>query len=107
MGMDLTVQLPGEAPSWNDVRQRLALRGLAVQMRMIDGQLAFPDEDPPREWHELRVAASGGMVTVRRSAAQVVCTVWGNADEPTRRLWESLARAFADAGGGQVMSGGP
>jgi len=48
----------GQAPSWPAVCALLARRGYPVQMRMIDGQPAFPDEAPPDDWREVRVAAT-------------------------------------------------
>jgi hypothetical protein len=100
--MDLRVRFGSAPPEWSTVRERLASRGLVVQMRMIDGQLAFPDEEPTTDWRELRVASGGGMVTLRRGAAEIACVVWGNADESTRRFWRALAWAFAAAGAGVV-----
>jgi len=48
---------------------------------MIDGELAFPDEEPPANWHELRLGTAEGLaVTVRRESNRVVFVVWGNAD---------------------------
>ena len=58
----------GRPPSWPAVRDLLLRRGLAVKMRMIDGQPAFPDEEPADGWSEVRVAAADGMVTVRWTA---------------------------------------
>src|SRR5258708_4923977 len=68
MGMDQTVTFPGEPPEWPAVRDLLAARGFAVQTRMIDGELAFPDEAPRAGWRELRVGTPAGMVTPRREA---------------------------------------
>jgi hypothetical protein len=73
-------------------------------MRMIDGQLAFPDEAPPEGWRELRVGTPGGMVTIRRETGQMVLVVWGNADAGLRQAWNALAWAMAEAGGGQVRT---
>jgi hypothetical protein len=64
-------------------------------MRMIDGELAFPDELPKENWRELRVAHQGAMVTIRRTEQEVILVAWGNADEAQQRLWQALARAFA------------
>src|SRR5205814_1612460 len=62
MGMSQTVTFSqGKPPAWPAVRDLLAGRGYPVQMRMIDGELAFPDEEPPETWRELRVASSQGM----------------------------------------------
>ncbi len=45
---------------------------------MIDGQLAFPDEEPAADWRELRVGTPQGMVTVRRGKERMVFVTWGN-----------------------------
>jgi hypothetical protein len=104
MGVDRTVTFPGEPPAWPAVASRLAGRGLAVAVRMIDGLPAFPDEEPPAEWRELRVGADAGMVTLRRTPDGVACVTWGNADPQLRRLWDAVTWALADAGGGQVLT---
>ncbi len=77
-----------------------------MQIRMIDGQLAFPDEEPPGDWKELRVASTLGMVTIRRHAGGVELVIWGNADAGTQQTANALAVAFAKLGGdpGQVQS---
>jgi hypothetical protein len=98
--MDQTVVFPGEAPAWPAVAKRLAEKGYPVQMRMIDGELAFPDEVPPEGWREIRVGAAGAMVTIRREPGRVVLVTWGNADESQRALWNAMAAAWAEAGGG-------
>jgi hypothetical protein len=102
MGMDRTVTFDAAPPAWPAVRDLLATRGFAVQMRMIDGQLAFPDEEPAADWRELRVAAAAGMVTVRRGTDRVELVVWGNADADLRKFWNALAWAWAKAGGGRI-----
>jgi hypothetical protein len=105
MGMDQMVVFPVRSvPAWSEVADRLARRGYPVQMRMIDGELAFPDEAPPEGWSEIRVGAAGGMVTIRRQADRVVLVVWGNADRAQRELWNALAWAWADSGGGLVQT---
>jgi hypothetical protein len=104
MGMDQTVSFSGPPSSWGAVRDLLARHGYPVQMRMIDGQLAFPDEGPPEGWRELRVGTPAGMVTVRREPGQMVVVVWGNADAALRQAWNGLAWALAEAGGGQVLT---
>jgi hypothetical protein len=104
MGMDQTVTFAGEPPAWAAVRDLLAARGFAVQTRMIDGELAFPDEAPPAGWRELRVGTPQGMVTLRREPGRVVCVTWGNADAALRQAWNALAWAWAAAGGGRVLT---
>ena len=98
MGMDQTVSFAGAGPDWAAVRDLLARHGYPVQMRMIDGQLAFPDEEPPEGWRELRVGTPQGMVTLRRGGGAVVCVTWGNADAALRQAWNALAWGWAEAG---------
>ena len=105
MGMDQTVTFAGGAvPPWPAVAELLSRSGFPVQMRMIDGQLAFPDEVPPEPWGELRVGTPQGMVTLRRGPDHVVCVTWGNADQGLRETWNALAWALAEAGGGRVRT---
>jgi hypothetical protein len=96
---------PTRAPSWPRVAETLTGRGVAVQLRMIDGELAFPDETPPEAWRELRVGTPGGMVTLRREADGVTLVVWGNADKPLREEWNALTWAIAKLTGGRVRTG--
>jgi hypothetical protein len=101
--MDRRVVFSGPAPDWEVVSRTLADHGLAVQMRMIDGELSFPTDVPPAEWRELRVGAGGGMVTLRRDATGITCVIWGNADAGLRQVWNAVAWALAESGGGQVQ----
>lgn len=78
MGME--VRLPRTDLAWTDLQARSAARGLSLQMRMIDGELAFPDEEPGSAWRELRLAVPGGMVTLRREEDGLRLVTWGNAD---------------------------
>jgi hypothetical protein len=105
MGMEQRVTFRGGAtPSWEAVRDLLARAGYAVQVRMIDGQLAFPDEQPPPSWQELRVGLPQGMVTLRRQGDDWVLVTWGNADAGLRQAWNALAWACAESGGGRVQT---
>lgn len=105
MGMDLTVVFPaGTVPPWPAAAGLLTQHGLPVQMRMIDGELSFPDEAPPEGWREIRVGTAGGMVTIRRQGDRVVLVVWGNADRGQRELWNALTWAWAAAGEGMVQT---
>jgi hypothetical protein len=104
MGMEQTVEFePGTVPAWSAVRDLLAARGFPVQMRMIDGQLAFPDEMPPETWQELRIGTPQGMVTLRRDGDQIRTVTWGNADGAMVRAWNALTWAVAAAGSGRVL----
>jgi hypothetical protein len=109
MGMDQTVTFPGSAvPPWPTVAARLKEAGYEVQMRMIDGELAFPDEQPPEGWREIRLGTPAGMVTLRRvreSAHEaVVLVTWGNADAGLRQVWNALTWACAVVGDGCVRT---
>src|SRR5947209_19758679 len=105
MGLDQTATFPGgAAPDWPAVRDLLARHGFPVQLRMIDGELAFPDEEPAAAWRELRLGTPQGMVTVRREADRVTFVTWGNADAALRQAWNAVAWAFAEAGGGQLLT---
>jgi hypothetical protein len=103
MGIDRSVSFAARPiPPWSAVAELLAQRGFPAEMRMIDGELAFPDESPPDDWKELRVGTPQGMVTARRGEGRLTFVTWGNADEPLRQAWNALAWAFAQAGGGEV-----
>src|SRR5947209_9690263 len=106
MGMDRKVTFPKEkTPSWSALVQALAAQGVPLEMRMIDGQLAFPDEAPPDDWRELRLGTPGGMVTLRRDGPRAVLLVtWGNADEALRQAWHAATWACAEATGGRVQT---
>jgi hypothetical protein len=103
MGMQQSVSFAGKSvPAWLGVRDLLVGLRYPVQMRMIDNELAFPDEEPGDTWRELRLGAPEGMVTVRREGDRLVLLVWGNADDGLQQAWNALAWAFAEAGGGQI-----
>ncbi|AWM38068.1 hypothetical protein GobsT_38470 [Gemmata obscuriglobus] len=70
---------------------------------MIDGLPAFPDETPEPDWKELRVAAGGAMVTLRRMGDSLTCVVWGNADDALVASWGRFVWACAAAGEGVVV----
>jgi hypothetical protein len=106
MGMDQAVTGSQAIPTWLAVQELLAGRGYPVQMRMIDGQLAFPDETPPETWRELRIGTPQGMVTVRREGQRLVFVTWGNADAAMRQAWNAVTWAFAECGGGQIQCEG-
>jgi len=109
MGMDQSVTFAaGTVPAYTAVRDRLAERGFPLQVRMINGELAFPDELPPEPWRELRLGTPLGIVTLRREGDRITFVTWGNADAALLQAWNALTWAFADVGGGQVeMPAGP
>ena len=105
MGMDQKVIFPTEiTPSWEQLSQLLAARDFPIQMRMIDGELAFPDESPPDAWRELRVAASAGMITLRREPDGITLVIWGNADDKMRQAWNALTWGLAKLTNGTVRT---
>lgn len=102
MGMDRRVTPGPKNFAWGEFAALLASKDVPVQMRMIDGQLSFPDEAPPENWRELRIACSAGMITLRREGAAIVIVTWGNADAELQRCWNAVASAVAAATDGQV-----
>ena len=104
MGMSRMVRFEHGEALYEDVARLLAERGLAVRMRMIDGELAFPDETPPPHWQELRVGAKGAMVTLRRASGEIEVITWGSADAAATTLWNAMAWACAAAAGGRVAT---
>jgi hypothetical protein len=105
MGMEQNVHFDSTAiPAWSGLKAFLDERGFAVQLRMIDGELAFPDEVPPESWRELRVGTPHGMVTLRRENDCIVFVTWGNADAVLLQAWNGLVWACAEVGGGRIAS---
>jgi hypothetical protein len=109
MGMEQIVSFAGKSiPTYPAVRDFLSERDFPLQMGMIDGQLAFPDEMPEENWRELRLRTAAGMVTVRRDAERLTFITWGNADAAMLQAWNALVWAFAEVGAGMVeMNDGP
>ncbi|HLJ96972.1 MAG TPA: hypothetical protein VKU02_27660 [Gemmataceae bacterium] len=104
MGMEQAVTFTaGSRPTWPAARKLLVSSGFVVQVRMIDGELTVPDEEPPENWRELRLGtAEGRMVTVRGEQDRVVLAIWGNADAGLVQIWNALTWAFAEAGKGNI-----
>ena len=107
MGLGQSVSFPaGPPPIWAAVREWLTRNSFPVQLRMIDGELSLPDEQPLDSWQELRVVTPAGMVTLRRDPDRITLVVWGNADRGLLQARNALAAAFADSGGGQIETDG-
>src|SRR3954463_8440315 len=105
MGMEQVVTFaPGSLPSWEAVSALLSARSFPLQVRMIDGELAFPDEQPPEGWRELRLGTPQGMVTLRREPDRITFVTWGNADRPLLQAWNALVWAYAHAGPGHILT---
>src|SRR5258708_910977 len=100
MGIEQSVSFTNNAPpSWVALKGFVDQHGYPIQLRMIDGELAFLDEVPTDAWRELRVATPAGMVTLRRDSDRLVLVTWGNADAALLQAWNGLiwaAAAFAD-----------
>ncbi|MFQ3592575.1 MAG: hypothetical protein SNJ82_05210 [Gemmataceae bacterium] len=93
MGLEREVVFDGPVPPWSAVAAHLS----NVQMRMINGNLAAPDELPEEPWQELRVAREGEMITLRRLPDRVVLVGWANPTPARQQLTEDLVRAFTAA----------
>jgi len=105
MGLDRKVLLKSNpTPAWASWTTLLAQRQLSVQIRMIDGQLAFPDEIPDDTWQELRVGLPACMLTLRREPDGIRVVTWGNASPDALREWKMTIWAIAKAGEGEVES---
>ncbi len=108
MGMDQRVTCRSDQLfDWPSFVDGLAAKGFAVDIRMIDGELSFPDETPPDSWRELRVGTPNGMVTLRRETDGIVVVTWGNADDAMRQSWNAIAWGVAQVTGGQVDGRSP
>jgi len=105
MGMEQTVLFAsGSPPTYPSIRGLLAACDFPLQLRMIDGELAFPDEEPSEDWRELRVGTPGGMITLRRGTDRITLVTWGNADQALTQAWNALVWGCAQAGSGQVLT---
>ena len=104
MGMQQIVVYNNIPPQWTAARDLLAARGISLELRMIDGELSAPDDQPPEAWKELRFGVPGGMVTVRRGDDRYVIVAWGNADAALRHAWNAVTWGFAAAGHGDVLT---
>ena len=105
MGMEQRVHFGAAGcPAWAAIAELLARSNFPVQIRMIDGELALPDEVPPVDWGELRIGTPGGMITVRRTGEGVELVIWGNADPAMRLAWNALTLAFAQCSLGSVLT---
>jgi hypothetical protein len=102
MGMQREIVFESAAPDWEAIHERLVAGGHEPGMRLIDGEIALPDEEPPDGWRELRVTIDGSMVTVAREAQRATVTTWGGAEGATRRAWALACWALAAAGSGTV-----
>lgn len=106
MGIDQSVLFQGEAiPQWEAVCSLLEENGMTLQMRMINGELAFPEESPPEEWSEIRVGSPAGMVTIRREGSKLTFVIWGDSEPEMVRDWNLITWAYANLGNVMVQTG--
>ena len=97
MGMSQQIPTGQRTIAWPAIAKAMAVRGLPLQMRLIDGQLAFPDETPPDNWRELRVASAGRMITIKRTTGSIELVCWGNADDASLALRDAMADVYTQA----------
>jgi hypothetical protein len=93
-----------KTPAWPQISDLLATRKFLVQIRMIDGELALPDEMPPEIWQELRVGATHGMITLKRELDGITLVIWANADVHMRQAWNALTWAIAHLADGVIRT---
>ena len=106
MGMQQSVRfLDDSIPTWETVRGYLSEKGYALEMRMINGELAFPDAAPPEDWREIRIGTPHGMVTLRREGQEIVLVTWGNADAGMQQAWNALTWTYAKLGDSEIVVG--
>jgi hypothetical protein len=105
MGMEQAVRFGSSGvPDYETLRDFLAGVGFPLQTRMIDSELAFPDEMPPQGWREIRVGTPAGMITFRREGNTVRFVTWGNSAPDLVRAWNALVWASAHVGNGTVIT---
>ena len=92
MGLDITLKCAMPMPEWRSIAGRLSF---AAPLRMIDGLPAFPEEEPPVNWRELRVALPAGMVTLRRVEGGVQFVTWENVGPELLAQRDELAGVIA------------
>ena len=79
MGMEIEVKVAGM--NWSKISGAMAKFEPKCTIRMADGQLTFPDEEPPTDWKELRIALPAGMVTIRKTPTGATLVTWGNVSQ--------------------------
>lgn len=105
MGMDQSVQFSsGNIPDWNSVQSFFQEQGFPIELRMIEGELAFPDESPPEDWKEIRVGTEAGMISIRRDGSTLSFVIWGNSDLAMIAAWNRLTWGYAKLGEGTITT---
>jgi hypothetical protein len=107
MGREIAVQIDEPAGvTWPAIRQTLLDHGVKAELRMADGELTYPADDPPESWREIRVSFEKRMVTVQRRENVIALVTWGDADLETLAFRNALAWAIAQKGPGVVLEEG-
>lgn len=75
MGME--VSLPGNHWTWPQIQNAMRSFDPPAVLKMADGLLVFPDEEPQPDWKELRLGFPSGMITLRRESGALKLVTWG------------------------------
>jgi hypothetical protein len=93
MGQEIVIPTSKQSWSWEDFLEHCQRKNLSMEMRMIDGNLAFPDEKPEPDWREVRIATANGMITLRRELGAIRFVIWGNASPELMEDHRQIAEA--------------
>ena len=80
----------------------LASIGDGWKLRLVDGLPAFPDEAVPSEFHEVRLALSGEMVTVVSEPFGYRLVTWSFVSPEFQNAVNRLAERLVFTGGGTI-----
>jgi hypothetical protein len=83
-----------DTPPLAELLEQLARAGLPSLILMVDNQLVSPKVPPPSAWRDLRLKTPAGTVSLKRDAAGISVTVFGNADEALLAAQEIIAKAL-------------
>jgi len=94
MGLSTVVPVRG-MPSLAALLERLAAAGLPTSLLMVDNSLVSSKVPPPSTWRDARLKTAAGTVTLKREAAGISVTVFGNADEALQAAQSLIAQILA------------
>lgn len=100
--MGIQVTIPGCEPG----NVRVVAKDLGMALRLVENMPAFPDEEIPEEFSEIRLGSDGGMISVRNQPGALVLVVWGNAEESLCQALVKMAGGLAARGAGIVRAAG-
>ncbi|MGL4420199.1 MAG: hypothetical protein ACRCZF_06015 [Gemmataceae bacterium] len=105
MGVQREIQAIQVPLEWDRLAETLQALGFPMQVRMVDGLPAFPDEVPEPGWKELRVAIGGGMLTLRYATLTTMQVVgWSNLDQTMQKALDCLTATIAEQTRGTVQT---